>query len=228
MPDPVNRELGGWRVGRLADATGVTVRTLHHYEDVGVLIPSRRTEAGHRVYGDADIRRLYRVMALRALEMTLVEIRETLDHGADLATVLRAHLNHVEQSLDRQRMLRDRLAGLCERIDEGVSAHDLVTTIEGMAMHERYFTEEQRETLARRREELGDAAIERTQEEWRELSAALRAHLEAGDDPVSAPVQPLAQRARELVRASRAATRRCTRCSSGCIRTRIPRRCRAA
>lgn len=77
MPDPANTELGGWRVGRLAEATGVTVRTLHHYEDVGLLVPSGRSEAGHRVYGDADIRRLYRVMALRALGMKLAEIRKT-------------------------------------------------------------------------------------------------------------------------------------------------------
>lgn len=68
-------------------------------------------------------------------------------------------------------------------------------------MHERYFTEEQRETLARRRDELGDEAVERTQEEWRELSAALEAHMEAGDDPASASVQPLARQARALVRA---------------------------
>jgi DNA-binding transcriptional MerR regulator len=191
----------GWRVGRLAEATGVTVRTLHHYEEVGVLVPGERTEAGHRLYGDADVRRLYRIMALRELGMSLAEIRETLDEGADLGAVLRAHLAHVERSIDRQRTLRDRLAALCAHVDEGVSTRDLVTTIEGMAMHERYFSEEQREALARRRVELGDEAIGRVEDEWRELAAALRAHMNAGDDPAAAPVRPLAQRARELVRA---------------------------
>jgi TipAS antibiotic-recognition protein len=68
-------------------------------------------------------------------------------------------------------------------------------------MHERYFTEDQRETLARRRDEMGDEAIGRVEEEWRELAAALRAHMDAGDDPGAQPVMPLAQRARELVRA---------------------------
>jgi MerR family transcriptional regulator, thiopeptide resistance regulator len=190
----------GWRVGRLAAATGVTVRTLHHYEEVGVLVPSERTEAGHRVYGDADVRRLYRVMALRQLGMSLSEIRETLDDGADLGAVLRAHLAHVERSIDRQRALRDRLATLCAQAAEGVSALDLVATIEGMAMHERYFTDEQRATLARRREELGEEAIRGVEDEWRDLAAALRAHMAAGDDPAAEPVRPLAQRARELVR----------------------------
>lgn len=191
----------GWRVGRLAAATGVTVRTLHHYEQVGVLVPSERTEAGHRVYADADVRRLYRVMALRQLGMSLAEIRETLDDGADLAAVLRAHLAHVERSIGRQRALHARLAALCAQVEEGVSTLDLVTTIEGMAMHERYFTEEQRETLARRREALGDDAVRGVEDEWRELAAALRAHMEAGDDAAAEAVKPLAQRARELVRA---------------------------
>jgi DNA-binding transcriptional MerR regulator len=179
----------------------VTVRTLHHYEEVGVLVPSGRSEAGHRLYADADVRRLYRILALRELGMSLAEIRGTLEDGADLGAVLRAHLAHVERSIDRQQALRDRLTRLCAQADEGISTRDLVTTIEGMAMHERYFTKEQRDTLARRREELGDDAIERTQEEWRELAAALRRHLDAGDDPAGPDVQPLAQRARELVRA---------------------------
>ncbi len=198
---PSTDETSGWRVGRLARATGVTVRTLHHYETIGVLVPSGRSEAGHRLYADADLRRLYRIVALRELGMSLAQIRETLDDGADLGAVLRAHLVHVERSIDRRRALRDRLARLCTRAEEGISTDDLVTTIEGMAMHERYFTKEQRETLARRWDELGGDAVGRTEEEWRELAAALRGHMEAGDDPSAPAVRPLAQRARELVRA---------------------------
>ena len=185
-----SERMPGWRVGRLAAATGVTVRTLHHYEEVGVLVPSGRTEAGHRLYADADVRRLYRVMALRELGMSLAQIRAVLDRGAGLADVLRAHLAHVEESLGRRRALRDRLAGLCERLDDGISTDDLVATIEGMAMQERYFTKEQREALARRREELGDEAIERSQEEWRELAGArarARLHRRGSGDVRVAP-----------------------------------------
>jgi DNA-binding transcriptional MerR regulator len=196
-----SRRAGAWRVGDLAAATGVTVRTLHHYEQVGVLVPSERTEAGHRLYSDADVRRLYRIMALRELGMSLAEVRTTLDDGAELGDVLRAHLAHVDQALARGAVLRERLAVLCARAEDGISTDDLLLTIEGMAMHERYFTEEQLEALAKRRAELGEEAIERTQEEWRELADALRRHMDAGDDPADAAVTPLAQKARELVRA---------------------------
>ena len=68
----------------------MTVRTLHHYEEVGVLVPSERTEAGHRVYGDADVRPLYRIMALRQLGMSLAEIRE-----------VRAYLRRAMEALPR-------------------------------------------------------------------------------------------------------------------------------
>ncbi len=196
-----SRRAGARRVGDLAAATGVTVRTLHHYEQVGVLVPSERTEAGHRLYSDADVRRLYRIMALRELGMSLAEVRTTLDDGAELGDVLRAHLAHVDQALARGAALRERLAVLCARAEDGISTHDLLLTIEGMAMHERYFTREQLEALAKRRDELGEEAIRQSEQEWAELADALRGHMEAGDDPGSAPVQRLAQRAGELVRA---------------------------
>src|SRR3954449_10399414 len=116
---------GSRRVGELAAATGVTVRTLHHYEEVGVLVPSERTEAGHRLYRYADVRRLYRIMALRELGMSLAQVRTTLD-GAELADVLRAHLAHVDQGLARQAALRERLAALCARAKGGISTEDLL------------------------------------------------------------------------------------------------------
>lgn len=49
-----------WKVGALARAAGLTVRTLHHYDHIGLLSPSARTGAGHRLYSEADVARLYR------------------------------------------------------------------------------------------------------------------------------------------------------------------------
>ena len=53
-----------WSVGQLARAGGVTVRTLHYYEEIGLVPASERTASGHRRYTDADVRRLYQVRAL--------------------------------------------------------------------------------------------------------------------------------------------------------------------
>jgi DNA-binding transcriptional MerR regulator len=54
-----------WSIGELAAATGLTVRTLHHYDEIGLARPSLRTHAGHRRYTATDVRRLHRVLALR-------------------------------------------------------------------------------------------------------------------------------------------------------------------
>ncbi len=64
MPDMLS-------VGELARATGVTVRALHHYEEIGLLPPSARTVSGHRRYGDEEMQRLYRIVALRGLGLSL-------------------------------------------------------------------------------------------------------------------------------------------------------------
>jgi DNA-binding transcriptional MerR regulator len=53
-----------WKIGELARATGLTVRTLHHYDAVGLLPPSERSEAGYRLYTRTDVERLYEIVAL--------------------------------------------------------------------------------------------------------------------------------------------------------------------
>src|SRR5205807_680092 len=58
------RTSAGRKVGELATATGLTIRTLHYYEEIGLLVASGRTEAGHRLYSDADVERLYRISLL--------------------------------------------------------------------------------------------------------------------------------------------------------------------
>lgn len=91
-----------WKVGDLAKATGLTVRTLHHYDDIGLLVPSQRTAAGHRLYAEQDVRRLYRILALRRLGMRLDEITSLLDKdGAGLLETVRRHLEQVGRELAR-------------------------------------------------------------------------------------------------------------------------------
>ena len=53
-----------WKIGELARRTGLTVRTLHHYDEIG-LLSAQRSEGGHRVYDEAAVQRLYRIVSLR-------------------------------------------------------------------------------------------------------------------------------------------------------------------
>lgn len=97
-------------VGAVARMSGVTVRTLHHYDDIGLLSPTGRTESGYRLYDDTDIDRLRDILAFRELGLGLDEVAEALAaSGGSRATLLRArarlrdrieHLEGVVRSLD--------------------------------------------------------------------------------------------------------------------------------
>ena len=103
----------GWRVGELARATGLTVRTLHYYDEIGLVQPSRRSEGGHRVYADRDVERLYRICMLRRLGLPLARIATALqDDSTDLTATLAAHLQEIDGRLETEHRLRSRLAQL--------------------------------------------------------------------------------------------------------------------
>ncbi|CAM4417865.1 MerR family transcriptional regulator [Deinococcus marmoris] len=68
-----------WTVGEVALLTRLSIRTLHHYDDIGLLRPGARTEAGYRLYTPADLARLWRVLSYRELGFPLAEIARVLD-----------------------------------------------------------------------------------------------------------------------------------------------------
>ncbi len=179
-----------WRVGDLARATGLTVRTLHHYEAIGLLERPARTESGHRLYTEASIRRLYRIRVLRNLGVPLGGIRRIIDDGQSLASVLHEHLARVEEQVEALTRLRDGLRGMCRRSGpDEANAANLLRTIEAMSRLERHV-----ETRRARARPAG--SIER---QWQALGTELRACLDAGDDPSSVRVRALAERARALI-----------------------------
>ncbi len=89
-----------WTVGELASVTGVTVRALHYYDELGLLVPAERSGAGYRLYCAGDVQRLYRIVALRRLGFRLEEIASLLEEGGlELAETVRRHLERVEEQL---------------------------------------------------------------------------------------------------------------------------------
>ncbi|MBC9822400.1 MerR family transcriptional regulator [Terrabacter sp. MAHUQ-38] len=89
-----------WTVGQVADVFGVTVRTLHHYDEIGLLTPSERSRAGYRLYTDEDLTRLQQIVVYRRLEMPLEEIATLLDNGEDAVAHLRRQREAVMTRLD--------------------------------------------------------------------------------------------------------------------------------
>ena len=93
----------GLKVGELAKRTGLTVRALHHYDEIGLLRPSLHTGSGHRLYTAADIARLQQVLSLRQLGFALEEIRECLDRpGFSPREVIGLHVARLRQRIAMQ------------------------------------------------------------------------------------------------------------------------------
>jgi DNA-binding transcriptional MerR regulator len=181
--------MDGWTVGQLAAETGVSVRALHHYDALGLLTPSRRTAAGYRLYGDAEVERLYRIRALQSLGLSLDEVAQVLD-GLPLRAVLAQQLEHVEKTLAQLRRLRGRL----QRLSAESTVAGLIETMEAFEMHERYFTQEQLDAIASR----SDRA-EEGQRAWAALMGEVKEMHAAGADPRGPEMQVLAGRWRALI-----------------------------
>jgi DNA-binding transcriptional MerR regulator len=189
-----------WKVGDLASKTGLTVRTLHHYDEIGLLKPSLRTEAGHRLYTTGDVVRLQQVLSLRQLGFSLEEILGCLDQpGFEPVQVLRLHVRRLREQIELQQRLCLRLESLAVQFEraEEVSANALIHAIEEMTMldqlAEKYFTPQQLKFLKQRHKSL------RPQDEWAEVLSQTRTEMEKGTDPTSAKVLTLARRWRKLI-----------------------------
>jgi MerR family transcriptional regulator, thiopeptide resistance regulator len=191
-----------WRIGQVAKATGLTVRALHHYDEIGLLVPSRRTDAGYRLYGDDDVRRLYRIVALRGMGFTLEEIGGALlRDGEDPRPAVRRHLERIDEQLRLAQQLRARLTHILDVLDDSAesSADLFIDAIEVMTRMERYYTPEQLDQLSARADALGEEGMKRAQDDWAQLIAELEAERQAGTDPADPRLMPLVERWNALI-----------------------------
>ena len=113
-----------WSVGELARATGLSVRVLRHWDEIGLVSPPR-TASGHRRYTPAEVAQLYRALALRQMGLRLDQVAALLA-GQDPTprATLRAHLERVEADLHARGALRDRLIEVLDALDHANRHHD--------------------------------------------------------------------------------------------------------
>lgn len=157
----------GHTVRQLAKLAGVTVRTLHHYDQIGLLRPSARTAAGYRLYGETDLLRLQQILLFKEMDVPLEQIREILDDPQfDLVQALRSH----RQTLQARSA---RLETLLHTIDETIARLMEETTM--LTIEELYegFSKEDTERYRREaRENWGAEMVEATEQRMRKMSKA--------------------------------------------------------
>ena len=109
-------------VGEVARISGVTVRTLHHYDEIGLLRASNRTEAGYRLYGESDVDRLRAILSYRELGLGLDEIAEAVDRPEASIEVLRDARRRIDERIVR-------LGAIADSLDAAIAAHEKGTTM---------------------------------------------------------------------------------------------------
>lgn len=187
-------------VGDLARLTGVTVRALHHYDEIGLVRPSERTAAGYRLYTDADVHRLQQVLLFRELGLPLEEIASAIDEVAGRDELLRQH--------------RTALVAKRDRLDAMVAAVDAALANKGQAMqpddvkkmfdgfdHSQYEAEAEArwgntdafKESARRTKQYGPAEWQQIKDDWAkiygDLAALMTANVAVTDTRVQALVE---------------------------------------
>ncbi|MDN8445539.1 MerR family transcriptional regulator [Acinetobacter baumannii] len=179
------------KVGELAKQTGLTVRALHHYDDIGLLQPSARSDAGYRLYTPKDITRLHQIQALRGLGMSLAEIYTVLeDPNLALLPIIDRQIQAIDQRLAEQKKLRNQLGQLKSQLINGeeLDLEDWLNMLELIAMYEKYFTQEELEKLTFLQ------SGTKTHQEWQELTQAVNTVFNAGESSSSETAQKLAHK----------------------------------
>jgi len=182
------------KVGELAALANLTVRTLHHYDGIGLLRPSARSDAGYRLYDRDDVARLHHIQALRAFGLSLADIALALDSpaGSPLAIVDR-QLAALEDRMAETMRLRNQLLRVRTQLAQGGSP-DLstwLTTLENTMdmtnVYERYFTKEELQRLPI----VHDGAA---QAQWQGMVEQVRGLIDSQVPPDADAAKALAQR----------------------------------
>jgi len=152
-----------WKVGDLAKLTGLTVRTLRFYDQIGLFSPSAQTESGHRLYGESDLSRLHQILALKELGLSLEEVRSVLNGGqvSPLAILelqmerLREQIRHHENRLDLLRHVSKSV-----QREERLSAEDFAKLLQAMKTEFEKPVFERRSSWERHLDRLGETLVE--------------------------------------------------------------------
>jgi MerR family transcriptional regulator, thiopeptide resistance regulator len=174
------------KVGALARQTGLTVRTLHHYDEIGLLTPSHRSGAGYRLYTRDDVARLHQIQALKQLGFALADIGGTLaSDGAALGDVVSRQLAALDLQIEQAARLRAQLLQLQAQMNRGEQPEmaDWLLTLELMTMYDKYSTPDELQSLEHHKQRSNSDA------RWPWLIGAMRELMENGAAPTDLAAQ---------------------------------------
>lgn len=198
-----------YTVGQLARLSGVSVRALHHYDAIGLLVPARTGANGYRVYGRAEMLRLQEILFYRDIGMPLADIAAVLKAPDDMVDRLQRHRARLAAEASRA-------AQLIETLDATIAHLKGQTDMQVEDLYKPFAPEKQAEyeswlidtygpemtaqiAAAKQAVDAAPEGLEGLMDELRTIEAALVATHEAGADPLSADNHALIERHRDLI-----------------------------
>jgi len=192
-----------------AELTGVTVRTLHHYDRLSLLKPSRYSSAGYRLYTESDVARLEQIIALKFIGFSLNEIKNILSRGSlDLASALRQQREAITEKRQRldlaiQAIQRaEYVAGTNKQPgwETFIKIIEVINMQPNMDWSKKYYSEEAQREIQKSATTIPREVIEQAQRDWAVLIKEVETAVSAGEDPASDKSQVLAFRWMDLIK----------------------------
>lgn len=197
-----------YHVREFANMAGVTVRTLQYYDRIGLMTPSDKTEANHRLYERKDLLKLQQILTLKQLGFTLKEIKSMLNHpNLDLRSALGAQQQAIDAQIKQLQSVSDAMEYAMQVLDttENWDWETVQVIIQGVTDRKylewvrQYFSDELLETLTEQARTIPMEEITSAQEKWQSIANDIgeNQHL-APDHPI---LQEIAHQADELIQA---------------------------
>jgi DNA-binding transcriptional MerR regulator len=197
-----------YQASEFAKLSGVTVRTLHHYDRLGLLKPSGRTSSGYRLYGERDFARLQQIVTLKFIGFSLSQIEAVLSRDSfDLVEALRLQrgvLAEKRRQLDMAVKAIERVEKLFESEDEP-HWEEFAKIIEVINMQNNkewlmsYYSEEARREIEERGKNWTPELQAKAEQDWASLTRDIESAIAAGEDPAGEVSQSLAARWQALM-----------------------------
>jgi DNA-binding transcriptional MerR regulator len=148
-----------WKVGDLAKLTGLTIRTLRFYDQIGLFSPSAHSDSGHRLYNEADLLRLQQILSIKDLGLSLDEVKSVLsgEHFSPLE-IVSLQISRLKENIRMEQTLLSELEYVSNlmQLKQPVTVEDFIKLLKMMKKgHEKYIIE-RRMTWERRLDLLGN------------------------------------------------------------------------
>jgi DNA-binding transcriptional MerR regulator len=198
-----------YRVSDFAEKAGVTVRTLHHYDRLGLLKPSGRTEAGYRLYSERDFGCLQQIVTLKFIGLPLRQIKDLLDGSdLDLAATLRLQRRLLQEKRlqleaaiqaieEAEHSLKSNLAPDLAALKKIIEVMERQTAMEWT---KKYYSEEAQAKIAERASTWTPELQAKVEQDWKNLIGEVEAAIAAKVEPTNVRAQELAKRWSALLR----------------------------